>query len=83
MATQSGAAGACEPGGRGGARPEGAGLVALDVSELTSFADTFVIATGTSDRHVRAIADAVVEARRPRAARSRSASRATKRRAGC
>jgi ribosome-associated protein len=37
-------------------------LVALDVRELTSFADTFVIATGTSDRNVRAIADSIVEA---------------------
>ena len=36
-------------------------LVALDVSALTSIADVFVIATGTSDRHARAIADAVVE----------------------
>lgn len=39
-----------------------ADLVALDVSELTSYADTFVLATGTSDRHARAIADAVREA---------------------
>ena len=39
-------------------------LVAFDVRELTSFADTFVLATGTSDRHVRGIADAVVEAAR-------------------
>ncbi|HEX2484346.1 MAG TPA: ribosome silencing factor [Myxococcota bacterium] len=36
-------------------------VVALDVSELTSFTDAFVIASGTSDRHVRAVADAVVE----------------------
>ena len=36
-------------------------LVALDVSGLTSIADVFVIATGTSDRHTRAIADAVLE----------------------
>lgn len=36
-------------------------LVALDVSELTSYADTFVIATATSDRHARAIADAICE----------------------
>ena len=39
-------------------------VVALDVRELTSFADTFVLATGTSDRHVRSVADAVVEAGR-------------------
>ena len=37
-------------------------LVALDVSALTSIADVFVIATGTSDRHAKAIADAVLEA---------------------
>jgi ribosome-associated protein len=36
-------------------------LVALDVSGLTSIADVFVIATGNSDRHTRAIADAIVE----------------------
>jgi ribosome-associated protein len=37
-------------------------LVALDVHELTSFADAFLLATGTSDRHVRSVADAVLEA---------------------
>ena len=37
-------------------------LVALDVSELTSYADTFIIATATSDRHARAIADGIREA---------------------
>jgi ribosome-associated protein len=36
-------------------------VVALDVSGLTSFTDAFLIATGTSDRHVRAVADAVIE----------------------
>jgi len=36
-------------------------VVALDVASLTSFTDVFVIATGTSDRHVKAIADAVIE----------------------
>lgn len=36
-------------------------VVALDVASLTSFTDAFVIATGTSDRHVKAVADAVVE----------------------
>ena len=35
-------------------------VVALDVREVVSFADTFVIASGGSDRHVRTIADAVV-----------------------
>jgi ribosome-associated protein len=37
-------------------------LVALDVSGLTSYADTFLIATASSDRHARAIADAIREA---------------------
>jgi ribosome-associated protein len=37
-------------------------IVALDVSKLTSFADTFIIVTGTSDRHARSIADAITEA---------------------
>ena len=39
-------------------------VVALDVRTLTSYADTFVIATGTSDRHARSIADAIAEALR-------------------
>ena len=34
-------------------------VVALDVRELTSFADTFVVATARSDRHARAVADAI------------------------
>ncbi len=37
-------------------------VVALDVRKLTPFADTFIIATGTSDRHARSIADAITEA---------------------
>jgi ribosome-associated protein len=37
-------------------------VVALDVREAVSFADTFVVATGRSDRHVRSIGDAVAEA---------------------
>ena len=36
-------------------------LIALDVREVTSFADTIMVATGRSDRQVRAIADAVKE----------------------
>jgi len=36
-------------------------LVALDVSQLTSFCEAFVIATGRSDRQVRAIADGIVQ----------------------
>lgn len=37
-------------------------VIALDVHELSSFADVFVVATGRSDRQVRAIADAVEKA---------------------
>jgi ribosome-associated protein len=37
-------------------------VVALDVRKLTPFADTFIIATGTSDRHARSIADAITDA---------------------
>jgi len=33
-------------------------IVALDIAEVSSFADYMVIATGTSDTHVRAIANA-------------------------
>ncbi len=39
-------------------------VVALDVRGLCSFADVFVLATGSSDRHVRSVADAVAEALR-------------------
>ena len=39
-------------------------VLALDVRSLTSFADSFVLLSGSSDRHVRSIADAVVEALR-------------------
>lgn len=45
---------------------KGLSLVALDVSEVTSVADTFVLVTGTSDRHARAITDAIVGALRER-----------------
>lgn len=41
---------------------KGEDVVVLDVRQVTSFADTFVLVTGSSDRNVRAIADAVVEA---------------------
>ena len=37
-------------------------VVALDVREQSSFADVFVIATGRSDRQVRAIADSIEHA---------------------
>jgi ribosome-associated protein len=35
-------------------------LVALDVREVTSVADTYILLSGTSDRHTRAIADGIV-----------------------
>lgn len=37
-------------------------VVALDVRQAVSFADTFIVATGRSDRHVRSIGDAIAEA---------------------
>ena len=37
-------------------------VVGLDVREISSFTDTFIIATGTSDRHVRSVADSVATA---------------------
>ena len=37
-------------------------LVALDVSQLTSYADTLVLATGGSNRQTRAIADSIIKA---------------------
>lgn len=37
-------------------------VIGLDVRELASFADTFVLATGTSDRHVRSVVDGIAEA---------------------
>jgi len=37
-------------------------IVAIDVHDVVSFADVFVIASGRSDRQVRSIADGVVEA---------------------
>ncbi|MAE94805.1 MAG: ribosome silencing factor [Planctomycetota bacterium] len=43
--------------------------VALDVRELTSFADAFLLLTGTSDRHVRSVADSVIEAAKAAGAR--------------
>jgi ribosome-associated protein len=36
-------------------------VAVLDVSELTDVADTIVIASGTSDRHVKSLAGRVVE----------------------
>jgi len=40
---------------------KGVNVVGLDVRKLTSFTEVFVIATGTSDQHVRSLADAVLE----------------------
>jgi len=37
-------------------------IVALDVRRAVSFADVFIVATGRSDRHVRAIGDGIAEA---------------------
>jgi ribosome-associated protein len=36
-------------------------IVSLDVRELTSVADTMIVASGTSNRHVSALADNLVE----------------------
>ena len=41
-------------------------LVGLDVRTISSFADTFIIATGTSDRHVRSVADSIEAALKAR-----------------
>lgn len=38
----------------------------LDVSELTSITDTMIIASGRSDRQVKALADGVIDAARER-----------------
>ena len=40
---------------------KGRDVVVLDVRGLTSIADSMVIASGTSDRHVRSLAENVVE----------------------
>lgn len=37
-------------------------VLALDVREVSSFAETFVLATGSSDRQVRAVTDAISSA---------------------
>jgi len=41
-------------------------LVGLDIRKISSFADTFIIATGTSDRHVRSVADSIEAALKAR-----------------
>jgi ribosome-associated protein len=40
---------------------KGQQITVLDVRHLTSVTDTMVVASGRSDRHVRALADTVVE----------------------
>ncbi len=37
-------------------------VIGLDVREVSSFADTFILATGTSDRNLRSIADSIHKA---------------------
>jgi ribosome-associated protein len=34
-------------------------VVGLDVRAISTFADTFILATGSSDRHVRSVADSI------------------------
>jgi ribosome-associated protein len=41
-------------------------IVALDVRDFTSFADTFVIISASSDRRARSIADAITQAAKQR-----------------
>ena len=41
---------------------KGTDIVALDVRKMTTVTDIMVIASGTSDRHVKSLADAVVMA---------------------
>ena len=43
---------------------QGMDIQILDLREVSSFTDFFVIATGTSDRHLRTLADSVVETAR-------------------
>jgi ribosome-associated protein len=43
---------------------KGEEILVLDVHDLSSFTDFFVIATGTSARHVRTLAEHVVETAR-------------------
>lgn len=41
----------------------------LNVRDLTSITDVMIVASGTSDRHVRSLADSVVEATKAQGAR--------------
>lgn len=45
---------------------KGSDLLVLDVRRLTSFADYFLLVSGSSDRRVQSIAEAVLEAMRER-----------------
>jgi ribosome-associated protein len=46
------------------AEKKGVDIRVLDLREIGAFTDFFVIATGTSDRHVRTVADSAVDALR-------------------
>jgi ribosome-associated protein len=50
---------------------KGEDIVALDVRELTAYADTFVIITASSDRRARSVADSIAEAMRKGGAKPR------------
>ena len=47
--------------------------VVLDMSEVSAFADAFVIVSGRSERHVRSVAEAVIDAAGARPERAGSA----------
>jgi ribosome-associated protein len=44
------------------AEKKGIDVRVLDLREMNAFTDFFVIASGTSDRHARSVADAAIEA---------------------
>ena len=45
-------------------------IVTLDVSRMTTITDHMIIASGTSDRHVKSVADNVVQALRKKGVRA-------------
>ena len=59
-----------------------ADIVLLDLGELTTMADAFVICSGGSERQISAIADGIVEGCATRAS-GRSVARARRSRTGC